>query len=155
MYFHYTLNPLPCPPCLKLKYPSGTLKIWTWTAHSCSHDINTVPHTHTCAATHICWVCRILHGWLPDNTDENLDRTKLPALMKTNYLDDSPVCWYAAGKFNSTRHCTTSTRSSSAGNTKLTVGVLLPSAIKVSSDTPTVCPQKVKGQSSSSVRRML
>ncbi len=141
---------------LKLKYPSGTLK--TWTTHSCVHaamikktkhtliHTHTQTHRHTHAGTYICWIRCILHGRLPDNTDENLDRSKLPALMKTNYLDDSQVCWYAAGKFNSTRHCTRSTCSSSAGNTKLTVAALFPLQQKchrtIRHMQPLLCPPK-------------
>lgn len=145
----------------------GHLK--TWNTHSC---INTAmikkytlflthPHPHTYAATYICWIRRILHGWLPGNTDENLDWAKLPALMKTNYLDDSQVCWYVAGKFNSTPHCTRSTRSSSAGNTKLTVAVLFPlqqkcnRTIRRTQTLPQPVLKKVKGQPSISLRRIM
>lgn len=137
---------------LKLKYPSGTLKTWTWTAHSCVHAdmIKKKKISHTHAGTYICWIRRILHGRLPNNTDENLDWTKLPALMKTNYLDDSQVCWYTAGKFNSMRHCTRWTRSCSAGNTKLTVAVLFPLQQKchptIRQMQPLLCP--LKGQRS-------
>lgn len=54
-------------------------------------------HKDTCLTlaathTHTCWTCCILHSWLPDNTDETLDWIEVPAVMKTNYLDDSRHC---------------------------------------------------------------
>lgn len=48
--------------------------------------------SHTCSHTHTCWTRCILHSRLPDNTDETLDWIEVPAVMKTNYLDDSRHC---------------------------------------------------------------
>lgn len=51
-------------------------------------------HTLAATHTHTRWTRCILHGWLPDNTDETLDWIEVPAVMKTNYLDDSQTCRY-------------------------------------------------------------
>lgn len=75
-----------CTPCWKEKQPSRALKNTMAQMCPCSSVKNSLTH-----AAKYMLICRILHGWIPDNTDENLDWIKLLDLMKTNYLGDSQV----------------------------------------------------------------
>lgn len=47
-------------------------------------------HTHTHVATNIYWICHILHAWLPDSTDEDLDRNKTPGHDKDKWSGGEP-----------------------------------------------------------------
>lgn len=133
--------------------------IWTWTTHLSAHA-GMIYNTHSYAAAHICWIRRILHGRLPDNTDEDLDWTKLPVLMKTNSMDGSQVLLIRGRNFqlNATLHQISAIVLCGEQQTYCSCSVS--SAIKLSSNdmpdaaSPAVCPQKVKGQSARCLRRI-
>lgn len=103
-------------------YPSETLKTLNLTMRPCSHDHK---HILTDAAIYMCWIRRILHGWLPDNTEPGLNQT--PSLNEDKWPERQPGLLIRGREIqlNATLHQIRS-RSSSAGNTKLTVVFLFP-----------------------------